>query len=105
MKNFGNILKQAQQMQAKMAEVQKQLESLEIKGNSGGGMVEVILSGKGDLISIKIDPSIVDPKEVDILEDLITAAFNDAKKKAEEASNAAMSKVTGGMGLPPGFGI
>jgi DNA-binding YbaB/EbfC family protein len=105
MKNFGNILKQAQQMQAKMAEVQRQLESLEIKGNSGGGMVEVVLSGKGDLISIKIDPSIVDPKEADVLEDLITAAFNDAKKKVEEASNAAMSKVTGGMGLPPGLGF
>ncbi len=105
MKNFGNILKQAQQMQAKMAEVQKQLESLEIKGNSGGGMVEVVLSGKGDLISIKIDPSIVDPKEVDVLEDLVVAAFNDAKKKVEDASHAAMSKATGGMGLPPGLGI
>lgn len=105
MKNFGNILKQAQQMQAKMAEVQKQLESLEIKGNSGGGMVEVVLSGKGDLISIKVDPSIVDPKEVDVLEDLIVAAFNDAKKKVEDVSNAAMNKVTGGMGLPPGLGI
>jgi hypothetical protein len=105
MKNFGNILKQAQQMQAKMAEVQRQLESLEIRGNSGGGLVEVVLSGKGDLISIKIDPSIVDPKEADVLEDLITAAFNDAKKKVEEVSNAAMSKATGGMGLPPGLGI
>ncbi len=105
MKNFGNILKQAQQMQAKMAEVQRQLESLEIRGNSGGGLVEVVLSGKGDLISMKIDPSIVDPKETDVLEDLITAAFNDAKKKVEEVSNAAMSKATGGMGLPPGLGI
>ncbi len=98
-------MKQAQQMQARMAEVQKQLEVLEIEGNSGGGMVKVILSGKGDLKSIKIDPSVLDPKEADILEDLITAAFNDAKKKVEEASNAAMSKATGGMGLPPGLGF
>jgi hypothetical protein len=105
MKNFGNILKQAQQMQAKMAEVQKHLASLEIKGNSGGGMVEVVLSGKGDLVSIKIDPSIVDSKEVDVLEDLIVAAFNDAKKKVEEASDAAMNKITGGMGLPPALGF
>lgn len=105
MKNFGNILKQAQQMQAKMAEVQKHLATLEIKGNSGGGMVEVVLSGTGDLISIKIDPSVVNAAEADVLEDLIVAAFNDAKKKVEEASNAAMNKVTGGMGLPPGMGF
>jgi DNA-binding YbaB/EbfC family protein len=100
MKNIGQIMKQAQEMQKKMAEMQEKLESLEIPGSSGAGLVQVILSGKTELKSIKIDPSLVDPKEVDVLEDLIIAAFNDAKARLENQLSDEMSKVTGGLNVP-----
>jgi DNA-binding YbaB/EbfC family protein len=103
MKNLGNLMKQAQQMQAKMAEMQGKMELLEVSGASGGGMVQVTLNGKGELKKLKIDPSIVDPTDVEVLEDLITAAFNDAKSKVENTMQAEMQKVTGGLNLPPGM--
>lgn len=103
MKNLGNLMKQAQQMQAKMAEMQGKMELLEVSGASGGGMVQVTLNGKGELKKLKIDPSIVDPNDVEVLEDLITAAFNDAKSKVENTMQAEMQKVTGGLNLPPGM--
>jgi hypothetical protein len=103
MKNFGNMMKQAQQMQAKMAEMQAQLESVEMTGQSGGGMVQVTLGGKGDLKKIKIDKSLVDPEEVEVLEDLIAAAFNDAKARVEAHVAQEMAKLTGGLSLPPGL--
>ena len=103
MKNIGQFLKQAQQMQAKMAEMQEKLAHLTVEGSSGGGMVTVVANGKGEVQSLKIKPELVDPKEVEILEDLIVAAINDAKGKAETKASEEMSKITGGLGLPGGM--
>lgn len=103
MTNFNQIIKQAQQMQAKMAEVQEKLDQLRVEGTSGGGMVKVTMSGKGNLVSIKISPEIIDPKEVEVLEDLIVAAINDGKLKGEAKAAEEMEKVTGGLKLPGGM--
>ncbi len=103
MKNLGNMMKQAQQMQAKMAEMQEALDKVEITGASGGGMVEVTLTGKGEMRKLKIDPTLIDKDEVEVLEDLIAAAHNDAKGKVEAHVAEEMSKVTGGLQLPPGM--
>ena len=103
MKNLGNMMKQAQQMQAKMAEMQESLDRVEITGASGGGMVEVTLTGKGEMRKLKIDPTLVDKDEIEVLEDLIAAAHNDAKGKVEAHVAEEMSKVTGGLQLPPGL--
>lgn len=103
MKNLGNLMKQAQQMQTRMAEMQGKMEQMEVSGASGGGMVQVQINGKGELRRLKIDPSIVDPNDVEVLEDLIVAAFNDAKSRAEAAMQGEMQKLTGGLNLPPGL--
>jgi DNA-binding YbaB/EbfC family protein len=103
MKNLGNMLKQAQQVQAKMAEMQAELEKIEMTGASGGGVVQVTLGGKGEMRRIKIDKSLVDPNEVEVLEDLVVAAFNDAKSRIEAHVAQEMAKVTGGLQLPPGM--
>lgn len=103
MKNLGNMLKQAQQMQSKMAEMQAKMSEMEVDGQSGGGMVKITLNGKGELRKLKVDPAIVDRDEVEVLEDLIVAAFNDAKGKVEAAMAEEMAKVTGGLQLPPGM--
>lgn len=103
MTNFNQIIKQAQQMQVKMAEVQEKLDQLRVEGTSGGGMVKVTMSGKGNLVSIKISPEIIDPKEVEVLEDLIVAAINDGKLKGEAKAAEEMEKVTGGLKLPGGM--
>jgi DNA-binding YbaB/EbfC family protein len=102
-KNLGQLMKQAQDMQARMSEMQARLESAEIEGQSGAGMVQAVLSGKGDLRRLKIDPSLLVPDEAEILEDLIVAAHNDAKGKLETRLADEMGKITGGMPLPPGF--
>lgn len=103
MKNLGNLMKQAQQMQAKMGEMQAKMAELEVTGASGGGMLRVTLNGKYELKGIKIDKALVDPDDVEVLEDLIVAAFNDAKTKAETAMQDEMAKLTGGLNLPPGM--
>ena len=103
MKNLGQMMKQAQQMQAKMAEMQAQLERVEMTGAAGGGMVQVTVGGKGDLKKLKIDKGLVDPNEVEVLEDLIVAAFNDAKARVEQHIAQEMAKLTGGLNLPPGL--
>lgn len=103
MKNIGNMLKQAQQLQGKMAEMQAKLAEAEVDGQSGGGLVTVTLNGKGEMRRIKIDKSLADPEEMEILEDLVVAATNDAKAKVEAELQSEMSKLTGGMSLPPGF--
>ena len=103
MKNIGQMMKQAQKMQAKMGELQERLANTEITGASGGGMVQVTLNGKSEMRSIKIDPALVDPDDVEVLEDLVVAAFNDAKAKAEAHMAEAMSELTGGLQLPPGM--
>ena len=103
MKNLGQMMKQAQEMQAKMAEMQQQLSESEMTGAAGGGMVQVTMSGKGELRAVKIDPKIVDPGEVEVLEDLIVAAAADAKAKVEAHVAEEMKKLTGGLNLPAGF--
>ncbi|MGH6973756.1 MAG: YbaB/EbfC family nucleoid-associated protein [Stellaceae bacterium] len=103
MNNLGQMLKQAQQMQARMQEMQERLAAVEVIGTSGGGMVTVTLSGKGDVKKIKLDKSIVDPNEVEVLEDLVVAAFNDAKNRVERQVAEETEKLTGGLKLPPGM--
>ena len=103
MKNLGQMMKQAQAMQERMAEMQAALERVEITGQAGGGMVSATLSGKGELKKLKIDPSLVDPAETEVLEDLIVAAHADAKAKVEAHVAAEMAKVTGGLNLPAGL--
>jgi DNA-binding YbaB/EbfC family protein len=103
MKNLGNLMKQAQQMQAKMGEMQAKMAEMEVTGSAGAGMLQVTLNGKYELKKVKIDPSLVDPSDVEVLEDLILAAFNDAKNKAEAAMADEMARMTGGLNLPPGF--
>ncbi len=105
MKNLGNLLKQAQEMQGKVQELQEKLAGTEIEGSSGGGMVKVTLNGKTEMRGIKIDPSLLDPEESEVLEDLIAAAFNDAKVKVEHHMQEEMSKLTGGLNLPPGMSL
>jgi len=103
MKNLGQMMKQAQQMQERMAELQSKLEGVELAGASGGGMVQVTLNGKGEMRRIKIDRSLIDPNEAEVLEDLILAAFNDAKAHVEAHMAEEMKKLTGGLSLPPGM--
>ncbi len=103
MKNLGQLLKQAQSMQTKMAELQAQLASIEVEGAAGGGMVTTVMTGKGELKRIKIDPALADPNEIEVLEDLIVAACADAKGKAEANTAEEMKKLTGGLPLPPGL--
>ena len=103
MKNLGQMMKQAQQMQERMAELQSKLEQVELSGASGGSMVQVTLNGKGEMRRLKIDKSLVDPNETEVLEDLILAAFNDAKAHVEAHMAEEMKKLTGGLALPPGM--
>ena len=103
MKNLGQMLKQAQEMQAKMQEMQDMLANIEVIGSAGGGMCEVTMSGKGEARKVAIDRTLLAPDEVEVLEDLILTAINDAKSKAEEKSRSEMQKLTGGLELPPGF--
>ena len=105
MKNIGQMLKQAQQMQSKMAEMQEQLADTLVDGVSGAGLVKVILNCKGEMKLIKLDPSLLNPAENEILEDLIIAAYADAKSKSEAKSAEAMKELTGGIELPPGMNL
>ena len=103
MVNIGNMMKQAQQLQKKMAEAQQKLNDIEVEGESGGGLVKVVATAKGSFKRISIDDSLVKLDEKEILEDLITAAINDAKEKGEIAANEEMKSLTGGLPLPPGM--
>lgn len=103
MRNLGEMMKQAQEMQARMGEAQERIGAMQVTGVSGGGMVEVTLSGKGDMRGIRIDPSLLGSDDKEMLEDLVVAAHNDAKAKAEELVQEEMTKVTGGLKLPPGL--
>ncbi len=96
-------MKQVQDMQARMAEMQDKFADLEITGAAGGGMVRATLNGKSVMKKLKIDPSLINANEAEVLEDLIVAAVNDAKSKVDETTQAEMSKLTGGLPLPPGF--
>lgn len=103
MQNIGKLMKQAQQMQKKMQDVQAKLDEMTVDGSAGGGMVTVVMTCKGEVKKLTIDPSIVDKDDIEMLEDLVTAALNDAKGKAQTLMDQEMSSVTGGMGLPGGM--
>jgi nucleoid-associated protein EbfC len=103
MKNLGQMMKQAQEMQARMAELQAKLAEVEMSGSAGGGMVQVTLNGKCEMRRVKIDRSLMLPDEAEVLEDLIVAATNDAKTRVEAHLQEEMSKLTGGLQLPPGM--
>lgn len=103
MADFLNMMKKAQEMQAKMQQMQEELGNLVVDGQSGAGLVKVSLSGKGELKGLKIDPSLLKADEGEILEDLIVAAHADAKSKAEVEMNSRMQEVTAGLPLPPGM--
>ena len=97
---IGNIMKQAQQMQRRMAELQEELEKKQVEASAGGGMVTAVVSGKQQLLGLKIDPAAVDPEDVEMLQDLVTAAVNEAIKQSQQMASEEMSKITGGMNIP-----
>ena len=103
MKNLGNMLKQAQQMQTRMAEMQARLEAETVEGAAGGGMVKLTLSGKGELKRVSIDPALMTADDREVLEDLLLAAHADAKAKVEAMMAEEMQKATAGMNLPAGM--
>jgi DNA-binding YbaB/EbfC family protein len=103
MKNLGQMMKQAQEMQTRMQQMQDALAEVEVTGQSGAGMVHVTLNGKGEMKKLKLDKSVVDPEDVEVIEDLIVAAFNDAKLKVEQHVADETQKLMGGMKLPPGL--
>lgn len=103
MMDFMGLMKQAQQMQAKMAEAQLELEQTVVEGEAGGGLVKIALTAKGSMKSVSIDPSLLNPDEKEILEDLILTAHMQARAKAEDAMAEKMKALTGGLPLPPGF--
>ena len=103
MKNLGQMMKQAQEMQTRMQQMQDALAEVEVTGQSGAGMVNVTLNGMGEMKRLKLDKSVVDPEDVEVIEDLIMAAFNDAKLKVEQHVADETQKLMGGMKLPPGI--
>lgn len=103
--NMNNLMKQAQRMQRQMEEAQKELEEKEVTATAGGGAVEVTVSGKHEVTKIKLSEEVVDPDDIEMLEDLIVAATNEALRKIDEISQASMAKVTGGLGGFGGFGF
>jgi len=103
MADFLGMMKQAAQLQSKMAEMQAELDSITVEGAAGGGLVSVTLSAKGDLKAVRIDPSLIKPDEKEIVEDLIVTAHADARRKAEAVLQDKMKGLTGGLPLPPGM--
>ncbi len=103
MADFLGMMKQAAQLQSKMQEMQAELDTIEVEGTAGGGLVGVTLTAKGELKGVRIDPSLVKPDEKEILEDLIVAAHGDARRKAEAVLQDKMKALTGGLPLPPGL--
>jgi len=103
MKNFAQRMKQAQELQGRMTEMQAEMTRVECEGRSGGGLVTVVLNGKGDMVRLRLDRSLLKLEEGEILEDLIVAAHNDAKAKTEVLIQEKMKTLTGGLPLPPGL--
>lgn len=103
MKGMSEMVRQAQLMQRKMAEMQESLKTKEVQGQAGGGMVTVTATGGQEIIGVKIDPSVVEGGDVEMLEDLVTAAANDAVKKAKELMESEMASITGGLNIPGMF--
>ena len=103
-KGFGDMMKQVQKMQARMMELQEELNAKEVEGSAGGGMVKAIVTGKGDLKAVKIDPQVVKDGDIEMLEDLIVAAITQAQESATKLNQDTMSELTGGMNIP-GLGM
>jgi DNA-binding YbaB/EbfC family protein len=103
MKNFGNMMKQAQRMKAEMEKIQAEAASKRVEGTAGGGMVSITCNGQGEVVAVKIDPEVAGPEELEMLQDLVMAAANDALRKSRELMNQEMGRLTGGLGLPPGL--
>jgi DNA-binding YbaB/EbfC family protein len=97
---MGNLAKMAQQMQADMGRVEQELKALEVEGSAGGGVVKAVVTGKQDIVSVTIDPGVVDPDDVDMLQDLVVAAVGDAITNARKIAEDKVSKVTGGLQIP-----
>jgi nucleoid-associated protein EbfC len=100
MKGMGNMMKQAQQLQSKMMKLQEELADKTVESSSGGGMVKVTANGRQQIVSIQIEKEVVDPDDVDMLQDLVLAAINDALAKAQEMVSSEMGKLTGGLNIP-----
>lgn len=107
MKGFGDIFKQAQQFQEKLAKIQSELEQARVEGSAGGGMVRVVANGKQEIIELKIEKEVVNPEEIEMLQDLIVAAISQAREKASALQQEKMIALTGGLKIPglPGFGM
>ena len=105
MADFLGMMKKAAELQSRMKALQDELETVEVEGVSGGGLVTVRMTAKGEVKAVKLDPSLIKTDEVEILEDLIVTAHNDARRKAEAAMQEKMQALTGGLGLPPGLGL
>lgn len=103
MGNMNQMMKKVQKLQAEMAKMQEELKKRNLESTAGGGAVKVVISGEKQLQSIKIDPSAVDPSDVEMLEDLVLAAVNEALKKVDDMMSQEMGKLTGGLNLPPGM--
>lgn len=101
--DMGKLMQQAQEMQSKMAEMQERVASIEVEGNAGAGLVRAVVTGKGELRQLEIDPSLLNDGDREVLQDLTVAAVNDAHGRAQEAAQAEMAKLTEGLGLPPGM--
>lgn len=100
---MGNLMKQAQKMQQQMLKMQEELAAREVSAAGGGGMVEAVVNGRGELLRLKLEREVVDPEDVDMLADLVVAAVAEAQRRAQEMMQSEMSKLTGGLGLPPGL--
>jgi DNA-binding YbaB/EbfC family protein len=103
MKNLGNLMKQAQRMKAEAERIQAEAATKRVEGTAGGGMVTVVCNGQGEVVAVKIDPEVAGPDELEMLQDLVVAATNEALRKARELLSQEMGRLTGGMGLPPGL--
>ncbi len=99
-KNMGGLMKQAQKMQQQMMKLQAEIEAREVAAQAGGGMVEAVVNGKGELLRLRIEPEVVDPDDVEMLSDLVVAAVGEAQRQAQEMMQQEMQKITGGMGIP-----
>lgn len=104
MHNIGNIMKQAKKMQEKIGRLQEELETRTIEAQAGGGMVRVIVNGKFEVVSLKIEKEVVNPEDIEMLQDLIAAAVNEGIRKSQEMASSEMAKITGGLGIP-GMGM
>jgi nucleoid-associated protein EbfC len=98
--NFGNMMKQAQKMQAKMAEMQEQLKTERLEASAGGGMVRVVITGDMQVKELHIDPAALDPNDIEMLQDMVVAAVNEAIRSAQELASRRMGEITGGMNVP-----